>query len=179
MANALTLSVEQFREQHPSINADLVVEHARVALEKYHSSPAEFTVWNDYEDAKAEVTFANAESRSAESLEREDFVEKGAIVMAGLLLFVCENKQILRVSRRGSKVDYFVGIPGTENQWILEVSGTDEGNVEQRRKQKREQLFASPFRKPPYRMDGFVAVTRFAPDAVSLIESVSGRELSG
>ena len=60
------------------------------------------------------------------TLEREDFVEKGAIVMAGLLLTRLEGKQITRVVPRGTHVDYFVGESPQDFRWIMEVGGTDE-----------------------------------------------------
>ena len=82
------------------------------------------------------VRFGKPHPRSANTLEREDFVEKGAIVLAGLLLAHFERKQITRVVRRGSRVDYFVGERPGDFRWILEVSGTDAESFVGRRREK-------------------------------------------
>jgi hypothetical protein len=105
-------------------------------------------------------------------LERERFVELGAIVMAGLLLAYFESKQITRVVKRGARVDYFVGERQGESRWILEVGGTDEGSLASLRSDKHEQLRESHYRQPPHSKDGFVAVTRFAPVATSVLDPI-------
>ena len=58
----------------------------RVALSRFHKSPATFTFCVGEADCPACVEFDLPDSRSEASLEREQFVELGAIVIAGLLL---------------------------------------------------------------------------------------------
>ncbi len=118
------------------------------------------------------MEFNPPDPRSQDTLEREDFVEKGAIVMAGVVLSRFEKKQITRVTKRGTRVDYFVGEGQQDFRWILEVSGTDEGEIESLLSRKRKQLEASPYRLPPHSQDGIVSVTRFAPHAVTFCNSV-------
>jgi hypothetical protein len=101
-----------------------------------------------------------------------DFVEKGAIVLAGLLLARLARKQITDVALRGDRVDYFVAGRRGERRWLLEVSGTDEGDWRERFAEKRAQLLDSRLLRPPWSLGGFVAVTRFAPPAVSILEEV-------
>ncbi len=172
MPEVIALSVEDFATLHPALNGALFAEHARVALARFHASPASLEVLRDGESAPATIQFASPDPRSVHSLAREDFVEIGAIVLAGLLLTYWEGKQITRVVRRGGRVDYFVGEGPGDERWILEVSGTDEGSLTARRNEKREQLQQSPYHQTPHSRDGFVAVTRFAPPATSLLEKV-------
>jgi hypothetical protein len=169
----IALVLEDFLKYHPALNGLLLLEPARVALAKYHSSPARFQIQYGSETMMASVSFELPDPRSANTLEREDFIEKGAIVMAGLLLAHFEGKQITVVlPARGGHIDYFVGERPSDCRWILEVSGTDQGSLESRRKEKREQLKASVYHRPPRSKDGFVAVTRFAPPAASLLEAI-------
>jgi hypothetical protein len=173
MADLFTLDVEEFARLHPALNGPLLVEHARVALAAYHASPASFQVHRgDGAALTVVVSFGNPHPLSAETLEREDFVEKGAIVLAGLLLARFEGKQITRVVRRGAKVDYFVGEQPGDYRWILEVSGTDAESFASRRLEKWEQLRKSLYHRPPHSKDGFVSVTRFAPVAATALDSI-------
>jgi hypothetical protein len=172
VAKTVQLTIETFFTQHPAMNGDLLVEPARAALVKHHTSPASFQLHHGPKTHSAKVNFEEPDPRSSNTLEREDIVEKGAIVMAGLLLTRFQKKQITRVMARGSRVDYFVGEKPGDFRWILEVSGTDSGNINSLRGQKREQLLESHYRQPPHLKDGFVAVTRFAPQATSILELV-------
>jgi len=175
MAEASTLDVEDFARLHPALNGPLLLEHARCALAAFHGSPASFQVHQgDAAPHTAAVTFGTPHPHSAATLEREDFVEKGAIVLAGLLLFHFEKKQITRVVRRGTRVDYFVGEQPGDFRWILEVSGTDTASFASRRQEKWEQLRDSIYHRPPYSKDGFVSVTRFAPVAATALDSIPG-----
>ncbi len=172
MAKILKLTIEAFLTNHQAMNGSLLVEPARAALMRHHTSPAPFQLQHASKARSAEVHFENPDPRSSNTLEREDIVEKGAIVLAGLLLTQFQKKQITRVVRRGSRVDYFVGKEPGDFGWILEVSGTDSGNITALLGQKREQLLESYYRQPPHSKDGFVAVTRFAPQATSILEPV-------
>jgi len=124
----------------------------------------------------AKISFEPADPRSRGTLEREKFVELGAIVLAGLCLMYFERRRITRVTRRGNKVDYFVGeLPG-DTSHIMEVGGTDHRSFTTLRAEKHAQLRKSPYRLPPHVKDGFVAVTRFAPEAASGVDFVSAAE---
>ena len=154
------------------MNSELFLEHARVALARYHTSPANFTFYHGEDECMAEVIFDWPDPRSQDTLEREDFVEKGAIVLAGILLQRFEGKQITRVLPRGNHVDYFVGDAPGDIRWILEVGGTDERSFTALRNDKRRQLEGSPYRFAPHWKDGFVSVTRFAPAAAAACDLV-------
>jgi len=168
----LAATVETFAGQHPAMDAALLLGYARVALARYHNSPADFVFCHGEEEWPATVVFDCPDPRSQDTLEREDFVEKGAIVLAGVLLQHFEGRQITRVMKRGSHVDYFVGEAPGDTRWILEVGGTDEQNFTALRNRKRRQLEGSPYRFPPHGKDGFVSVTRFAPDAAAACDFI-------
>lgn len=173
MREPIAAHIKSFAGAHLALNADLFEEYARVALSRFHRSPATFTFCTGDVHYPACVEFDVPDSRSEGSLEREKFVELGAIVMAGILLQELEHKQITRVVPRGERVDYFVGEKLGDFRWILEVGGTDQGSFESKRRTKRQQLMESPYRQAPYCKDGFVSVTRFAPPAASSCDSVS------
>jgi hypothetical protein len=169
----IELTVESFGEEHPGLNPLLLVEHARVALTKYHRSPADFEFHHgDTETCSAQVHFRGPDPRSEGTLEREDFVEKGAIVLAGMLLTRFEGKRITRVVARGTHVDYFVGERPQDFRWVMEIGGTDEGGLASLRSRKRQQLQQSLYRQAPHHKDGFAAATRFAPQAASALDPV-------
>ena len=172
MREPIAADIKSFAGAHPGLNADLFEEYARVALSRFHRSPAAFTFCVSEVNYPAFVEFDLPDARSEASLERERFVEVGAIVLAGLLLQIFENKQITRVVGRGKRVDYFVGEEPGDFRWILEVGGTDQGSFASLRRTKRQQLEESPYRRGLDHKDGFVSVTRFAPSAASSCDSV-------
>ena len=170
MPTDIEVTVESFGEEHPEMNPMLLVEDARVALARYHQSPGRFDFhYGDRAGCSAKVNFSSPDPRSEGTLEREHFVEMGALVMAGLLLTQFEGKRITRVVGRGKCVDYFVGEGPQDFRWIMEVGGTDKGALGSVRSRKHNQLARSPYRQ--YK-DGFVAVTRFAPQAASALDPV-------
>jgi hypothetical protein len=144
MRDAIAADIKSFAGAHPGLNADLFEEPARVALSRFHKSPATFTFCVGDVNYPARVEFDLPDSRSEVSWEREKFVELGAIVMAGILLQRFERKQITRVVPRGKNVDYFVGEGPDDFRWILEVGGTGQRSFETQRREKRQQLEASP-----------------------------------
>ena len=157
----LLLDVNTFRETHKHLNPALLLEHARVALAWHHESPVEVEVMAET-SMVASVKFRRPNSRSILTLQPKEFIEKGAVVFAGLLLYALENKVITMVTEIGDRCDYFVGESPGDVRWLLEVSGTDHGNVNVRVEKKRNQLLASRHASYPFVKGGFVAVTRFA-----------------
>ncbi len=152
-------------EMHPSI-----ADFARAALGRHGASPRSFKALRDGIPHPAAVSFAPPDGRMMATYERETIVEYGAIVLAGLLLGAWESKQITRVCRRGSRVDYFVGEAPGDQRWILEVGGTDDGSHQARRTEKRKQMEDSPYRRGPFRKGGFVSATRFAEPSVTSLD---------
>lgn len=172
-SDALLLDVEAFEVQHPAMNALLLVEHARVALSEWHRSPAELSIRLPGRAAPGRLAFRMPDTRSSATLQRRDFIEKGAIVVGGLVLHATEGLQLTDVTEYGSRVDYFVGSAPGARAAILEVGGTDRQPLESLLHAKETQLRESRYRRPPYSMSGFVSVTRFAPPAVTCLNHVS------
>jgi hypothetical protein len=79
--------------------------------------------------------------------------EFAALGVACLLTQFRLRKEITEVTRRGQKVDYWIG----ERELVLEVSGQGEGNLDVLREEKAEQLRSNPFEK-----DGYVCVVNFS-----------------
>jgi hypothetical protein len=62
------IDVEGFSRLHPALNSDLLVEPARVALAKYHQSPAAFLLHRDKLKTRSHVRFTSPEG-STRSLQ--------------------------------------------------------------------------------------------------------------
>ena len=75
MPEPIAADIKSFAGAHPGLNADLFEEHARVALSRFHKSPATFIFCVGDGDYPACVEFDLPDSRSEASLEREKFVE--------------------------------------------------------------------------------------------------------
>jgi hypothetical protein len=158
------LQLESFHQGHQDVLlTTFLLEAGREALGLHHSSPVPMYISGDaVQDHTRTLHFGRPDPRTKATVQRERVVEDGAIVMAGLALSL-ERLRLLRVTRRGSRVDYFFAAPGsTERQGVLEVSGTDHGSIAARCREKLEQARQSLWVRPPFCMPGLVAVTRFA-----------------
>jgi hypothetical protein len=166
----LSLVVEDFGRSHPGLNPDLLIEPTRVALSRYHQSPAGFKVISPQGETTASVHFGVPDPRSVNTIERERCVEEGAILFGAMLLAELERIRITRVVPRRGRANYFLERSQEPGFWLLEVSGTDEGDIQARKRSKMQQLQSTPYRDTTSFRGGYVAVTRFAPDACSLLE---------
>ncbi len=166
----ISLAIETFAAHHPNLNPALLIEAAVEALVYHCGSPAPLKVIGPRGEFTSRVAFTSPDPRTRLTLERERIVELGAIVMAGLLLAEFEGKRIERIIPRRGKADYFVRSNLENGFWLLEVSGTDRGEISSRKRSKIEQLSQSPYITDPTFRGGYVAITRFANPAVSLIE---------
>lgn len=170
----LEFSIEEFTSRNPGMNGALLVEHSRVALSVHHESPAHIEVCVGTDSRQAYVRFELPDARSIQTLQSREFTEKGAIVLAGLVLNFLEQKQITRVVDLGTRVDYFVGEHIGDTRWVMEVAGTNHGDLARLRRKKREQILKSSFLRAPHMKNGFVAVTRFGrPRCSSVIDKIS------
>ncbi len=87
-----------------------------------------------------------------------------------MLLAELERIRITRVVPRRGRADYFLESISEPGLLLLDVSGTDEGDIQARKRSKMQQLQSTPYRNTPGFRGGYVAVTRFAPDACSLLD---------
>jgi len=86
--------------------------------------------------------------------------EFAALAVACILVNRRAGLEITEVTRRGDKVDYWIG----DRELLLEVSGTQNGDLAALCDSKADgQLLKNPFNK-----DGFVCVSRFSSPAARL-----------
>jgi hypothetical protein len=76
------------------------------------------------------------------------------------------DKRVTEVTKWGERADYYVGRTDGDKQERLEVSGTDEGDLGRRTREKRMQLLSNPHGK-----GGYAVACRFCePRAVFVYE---------
>jgi hypothetical protein len=166
----LNFLIEEFGQHHPSLNPDLLIERTRVALSRYHQTPAQFKLIVPSGEFACSIHFGAVDPRSVNTVERERCIEEGAILFGAMLLAKWEMKRVARVVPRRGRADYFLESDHEPGYWLLEASGTDRGNIHARNKKKMKQLRSTPHKGEAGFRGGYVAVTRFAPPASSLLE---------
>jgi len=72
--------------------------------------------------------------------------EMATLGLACVLMTHNEGREITEVTRRGEKADYWIG----DKEELLEVSGQQDGNLDNLCTAKAEQLLANPFQKSGY-----------------------------
>jgi hypothetical protein len=172
MKNTPTLvSVEHLHEAHPRIRAEdwrspLI---GRLLLSSKYSDGSR-TVTESYRSQDGTTT-EGAISLNWSNL-REDFerclntyqdpviTEFASLALACILISYRPKLQITEVTRRGEKVDYWLG----DRELLLEVSGAQQCNIDTLCNEKAEnQLLQNPFQK-----SGYVCVTDFSTKATRL-----------
>ncbi len=98
---------------------------------------------------------ANSMIEAKIPLQERVVTEWAAVGIACVLVPLYAGLRVLQVTQAGDGFDYWVG--DDEREYALEVSGTLEENLESRHAAKVRQL-----QKNPYRVNGYVAVIRFA-----------------
>lgn len=92
-------------------------------------------------------------NRCIRTYQETVLTEFAALAVACILCHHLAGQEITEVTRRGEKVDYWLG----DRELLLEVSGTSAGDLDQLCADKAShQLQKNPFQK-----DGFVCVARF------------------
>lgn len=141
---------------------DILLEAGREALAHHHRSPVPLRITGGaIREQTRPLCFEQPDPRTKATLQRERVVEDGAIVMAGAVLSL-EGLRLRRVTRRGSRVDYFVASSdGTQHRGVIEIGGTDRRSIGVLCREKLHQVRRSYFVRPPFGWPGWVAVTRF------------------
>jgi hypothetical protein len=169
-SRVLSFVIEDFGRHHPRLNPELLIERTRVALSRYHQSPAQFRIIGPSVEFAASVHFGTPDPRSEDTIERERCVEEGAILFGAMLLAELEMRGVRRIVPRRGRADYYLGSEHEPGFWLLEASGTDRGDIHARKRKKMRQLQSTPHKRNPEFRGGYVAVTRFAAPALSLLE---------
>jgi hypothetical protein len=167
----IQVSVERLHEAHPRIRAEdwrspLV---GRLLVSKVYSDGSR-TVTDSYRSQDG-TTVEGAVSLNWSNL-RDDFerclntyqdpviTEYASLALACVLVSHRPKLQITEVTRRGEKVDYWLG----DRELLLEVSGAQQCNIETLCNEKaHNQLLQNPFQK-----SGYVCVTDFSTGATRL-----------
>jgi hypothetical protein len=161
------LQLEAFGTMHADLlQGSFFVDAGRAALAHHHRSPVPLRISGTATSDRTRLLhFYLPDPRHVRSFQRERIVEDGAIAMAGLVLAL-EDRRLLRVTRRGSHVDYFFGASNAKTTLgVVEISGTDRRSIETCYREKLIQARRSPYLE---RMSVLVAVTRFADPACRL-----------
>lgn len=169
------LFLESLHEYNPTvICASFFINPAIALLDSYRHKPFPCSV--SYEDIDSptlarttgEITVEfdwlaetfPACHRLFQTLQRESIVEYAAIALAFLLMTNLVQKEIVEVSLRGSRADYFVD----QRNYMLEISGTESAaHLTSRHTEKVRQLLANPFGR-----DGYVFVCCFSNQRAKL-----------
>lgn len=161
--------VESLRELNPkAIWAAFFIPPAIALMESYRLKPFSWNISHEniisdcFEAVTGELaleidwmteTFPESQ-RLFQTLQRESVVEYAAVATAFLVMTNLAGKNIVEVTLRGSKADYFLD----ERETLLEISGTESAeHLAARHTEKIRQLQANPFGK-----DGYVFVCCFS-----------------
>jgi hypothetical protein len=138
-------------DRHPALThfvAGSYIEAARTCLDRYHSSPKEFTVRNDGAESFTQVEWelTDSEIRSAWANE-DDATRDGAYALAIAATELLRGMVAVRRAETRTGADYYISFSGVhsedlENCFRLEVSGTCSSNksdINRRLKIKLEQ----------------------------------------
>ena len=135
---APNLPLDNMDERHSGLTSNVAGYYhdaARVCLDRHHSSPVEFALWNEKEESKTRLVWVPTDDKIRRAYANEiDTTEAGACActMAAVEL----TKGLVAVHRAETKTgaDYYIGPAGEEfedleNCLRLEISGTDKGSL--------------------------------------------------
>ena len=170
-ANAV--SVARLHEPHPRIRAEdwraplvhrLLKQRAyrdgSAKLEESYRSPKETTVGTielAWDGLKDDVT------KCSNTYQEPVLTEFATLGLACVLLARHTTLTISEVTRRGERVDYWIGDAGNRKRLVLEVGGEQSGSIETLSDEKAKQLAENPWRRP-----GYICVAVYDSDNVRL-----------
>ncbi|MBI3922954.1 MAG: hypothetical protein HY318_16150 [Armatimonadetes bacterium] len=157
------MDIREILTTHPCIHP-VVADSTAGALAHHHISPVELKVGGNVVDARLEVSWTTYDESLHTTFQRRDIIEQGAIGVACLLLASYTDKRVTEVAKWGERADYYVGRSEGDRKEMLEVSGTDEGDLERRTREKRAQLLSNPHGK-----SGYVVTCRFCEPSASFL----------
>jgi hypothetical protein len=162
------LIVETLHRPHPRIRAaDWRSPLARRLLgtDKYADGQTEMDVSFKPDGGAANEAFQRFRWRGLRTdfkacintYQAANITEFATLGLACLLTTDLLSLEITEVTRRGERADYWIG----DREYVLEVSGQQDGNLETLHKSKVDQLRQNPFGK-----DGFVCVANYGQKQV-------------
>jgi hypothetical protein len=167
--------IESLRETNPAVMwAPFFINPAIALMDSYNLKPfpcrvaCENIVLAQLKQANGEIsvefdwlakTFPECQ-RLFQTLQREVIVEYAAVAAAFLIITNLMQRNIVEVTLRGGKADYFLD----GRQHLLEISGTENAaHLVSRHNEKVRQLQANPFNK-----NGYVFVCCFSNQRAKL-----------
>jgi hypothetical protein len=151
VSNSPLLPLQDMADRHPALThfvAGSYIEAARTCLDRYHSSPIEFTIKDNGKESFTQVEWEVTDSRIQLAWANEDDATRdGAYALAIAAIELLRGMVAVSRTKRGTGADYYIsftdGYPeDLENCCRLEVSGTGsskESEVNSRLRIKIEQ----------------------------------------
>lgn len=166
----MTIDVSTLGDHHPSIRAEDWISpliRRLLAGAEYRDGRKEFK--DSFRGDDGDIRLGNVEliwegrqrdyQQVFRTYQEPVLTEFATLGLACILTWGRADLEITEVTRRGDKADYWLG----NKELLLEVSGTEGGDLDRLCKDKSEQLLANPFRR-----DGFVCVCSYQTDSVRL-----------
>jgi len=157
-------TAEQLERDHPGLSlhvAGAVLEALRVVLDRHHSSPTQFAVVDGSDRDSLEIEWVAPTMRLHDvHADASRATEWAAELVALLSVHQSRRLVVVRRAPRGSRVDFYVGVPGDrfENAVLLEIAGRDDvASLSALLAEKIDQA-----RRNPDGLPALAAVVRFA-----------------
>lgn len=151
------VNVNELHNHHPRIRA----EDFRSPLVRRLSGTERYadghrTLRNSYRSSSIEATETDINlnwsglrddyNKCINTYQEPIITEFATLGLSCILLHLNVNREITEVTRRGEKADYWIG----EREEMIEVSGQQNGDIEELCVRKSVQLLENPFRRPGY-----------------------------
>lgn len=159
-------------ERHPGITpgiAGAMVEAASVALARRYSPPRDFEITDGPRRDLASLRWPPPDARTTVAwLDKARTTEWGAELLAILAVERLRSSVVISRAPRGSRVDYYVGLPGQplERATLLEIAGADADAIGPLLAKKLRQAARNPDRLP-----AIAAVVTFLEPRASIADA--------
>ena len=123
------MDIQDTLAAHPCVHS-AIADATAEAFARYHTSPAQLEVSGNVADSRLEVAWTAWDRRIGTTFQRPRIAEDGAIGVACMVLAAYTDKRVTEVAKRRERADYYVGRADGDKREMLEVSGTDEGDLQ-------------------------------------------------
>jgi len=146
---APNLPLENMDERHDGLTSNVAgyyYDAARVCLDRHHSSPIEFALWNEKEESKTRLEWVPADDKIRRAYANEiDATEAGACACTIAAVELTKGLVAVHRAETTTGADYYVGPVGEkfedlENCLRLEISGTDKGSSDLVKRRLQEKV---------------------------------------
>lgn len=171
---ATAIAVATLHEPHPRIRAEdwrAPLVHRLLKQRTYRDGSARLD--ESFRSPKAETTPGTLElawngmkddvAKCANTYQEPVLTEFATLGLACVLLTRHTKLTISEVTRRGERVDYWIGDAGNRKRFVLEVGGEQSGSIETLSNAKTNQLAENPWSRA-----GYICVAVYDSDCVRL-----------